>query len=86
MLLKNLVISSLVATTIAVANPKAKPMPYKLAKMSLNQAFGLVGRQDNGYAPSQTFCGKGDDCPTACGADTTQCPSTDGGIHCKSDE
>jgi len=57
-------------------------MPNQLAKMSLNQAFGLVGRQDAGYAPTQHDCGPGDTCAVACGADHAQCPSSDGDIHC----
>ena len=85
MLLKKLIVSSLIATAVAMASPKAAPMPHRLVKMSPNQAFGLLGRQENGYAPSQNLCGEGDDCPTACGADTTQCPSTDGDLHCKTD-
>ena len=84
MLFYNFVTSSLlVATALAAADPKAFPAPYRLGKMSLNQALGLMGRQDqNGYAPTQTLCGPGADCPTACGADTAQCASNDGDLHC----
>jgi len=74
--------SVLIAAVLAAAEPAPQLMPYKLAKMSLNQAFGLMGRQASGYAPTQTFCGAGDDCPTACGAGTAQCASNDGDLHC----
>jgi len=81
MLLNTFTITSLfIATALGAAEPKA--MPYKLAKMSFNEAFGLVGRQNAGYAPTQTYCSAGTDCPTACGANTVQCPSTDGDLHC----
>ena len=81
MLFNTLSVSSiLVASVLAAAEPKA--MPYKLAKMSLNEAFGLVGRQNSGYAPTSTLCGPGADCPTSCGAQTVQCPSNDGDLHC----
>jgi hypothetical protein len=75
-------VSVLMAAVSAAAEPKPERMPYKLAKMSLPQAFGLAVRQNSGYAPTQTFCGAGDDCPSACGGDTTQCPSSDGDLHC----
>jgi len=80
----------LVASALAVADPASNPMPYKLekkanklAKMSVHEIFGLAGRQDAGYAPTQNYCnGPGDTCQTACGPDSVQCPSTDGGVHC----
>ncbi|KAE9372169.1 hypothetical protein N431DRAFT_558064 [Stipitochalara longipes BDJ] len=59
----------------------AEPAPYKLGKMSINQAFGLMRRQA-GYQPTQTFCGPGTDCASSCGAGYTQCASTDGDLHC----
>lgn len=75
--------SLLAATALAAADPRAFPDPYRLGKMSVNQALGLFGRQDqNGYAPTQTQCGPGADCPTACGPDTRQCASNDGNLHC----
>lgn len=88
MLFNTLATSSLlIASALAVANPK--PMPYKLekktklVKMSVHEIFGISGRQDSGYAPTQNFCnGPGDTCETACGADSVQCPSTDSGTHC----
>jgi len=82
MLSNTLFISSLIATALAAAGPMADPMPHQLAKMSFNQAFGIVGRQDSGYAPQQYQCGSGDTCQEACGADTEECPSTDGDLHC----
>ena len=86
MFFTNLIVLSLIAATVAVANPIADPLPYKLAMMSVNEAFGLVGRQSNGYAPSSIFCGKGNDCQSACGTSTAQCASTDGRLHCKSEQ
>jgi hypothetical protein len=82
MLFNILTASALVATALAKAEPAAFPAPYKLGKMSFNQALGLMVRQDSGYQPTQTECGAGADCPTACGADTVQCASTDGDLHC----
>jgi len=84
MLFNTLAASSLlVASALAVAEPKANPMPYKLAKMSVHEIFGLAGRQNAGYAPTQNLCdGPGDTCATACGADSVQCPSTDSSVHC----
>jgi len=77
------------ALLVASALATSSPMPYKiekkakLAKMSAHEIFGLAARQDAGYAPSQNLCnGPGDTCETACGADSVQCPSTDGGVHC----
>jgi hypothetical protein len=59
----------------------ASPAPYKLGKMSINSAFGLMKRQA-GYQPTQTFCGPGADCAASCGAGYVQCPSTDSTLHC----
>jgi hypothetical protein len=59
----------------------AEPAPYKLGKMSMNHAFGLMRRQA-GYQPTQTFCGPGTDCASSCGTGYTQCASTDGDLHC----
>ena len=73
-MLFNAVLVSALATAAFAANTD------KLAKMSLNQVFGVVGRQDAGYAPTQHLCGSGDTCQVACGADTAECPSTDGGL------
>jgi len=70
------------ATSLAKAEPAAFPAPYKLGKMSLNQAMGLMGRQNQGYQPTQTQCGPGSDCPSSCGADTVQCASNDDELHC----
>lgn len=70
------------ASALAIAQPDARPAPYKLGKMSINQAFGLMARQDQGYQPTQTECGPGADCPSACGADTVQCASSDDNLHC----
>ena len=78
MLFNSLALSSvLVASALAVADPA----PYKLGKMSMNQAFGLMRRQA-GYAPTQTFCGPGTDCASSCGAGYVQCASSDGDLHC----
>ena len=70
------------ATALAKAEPNAFPAPYKLGKMSFNQALGLMVRQDQGYQPTQTQCGPGSDCPSSCGADTVQCASNDDALHC----
>ncbi|KAH8820512.1 hypothetical protein F5884DRAFT_52395 [Xylogone sp. PMI_703] len=75
MMFKALITSSLlVATTYAAAKP------YKLieARMPLERAFGLMGRQDAGYPPSQSLCGSGDTCAEACGPTYVQCPSNEG--------
>ncbi|KAH8786658.1 hypothetical protein BGZ57DRAFT_950725 [Hyaloscypha finlandica] len=78
MLFSTFVISSVfVASAVAAA----EPAPYKLGKMSMNQAFGLMRRQA-GYQPTQTICGPGPDCASSCGAGTSQCASSDGDRHC----
>jgi hypothetical protein len=78
MLFSTFVISSVfVASAVAAA----EPAPYKLGKMSMNQAFGLMRRQA-GYQPTQTICGSGPDCASSCGAGTSQCASSDGDRHC----
>ena len=78
MLFNSLALSHvLVASALAVADPT----PYKLGKMSMNQAFGLMRRQA-GYQPTQTFCGPGTDCASSCGAGYVQCASSDGDLHC----
>jgi len=78
MLFNTFAISSVfVACALAAAEPK----PYKLGKMSMNQAFGLMRRQA-GYQPTQTLCGPGADCASSCGAGYAQCASTDGDLHC----
>lgn len=82
MLFSLLTASALVATALATPDPAAFPAPYKLGKMSFNAALGLMVRQNPGYQPTQTPCGPGNDCPTACGADTVQCASTDSELHC----
>jgi len=89
MLFNTLVASSLLAASaLATAEPNTQPMPYKLEKsklmkMSVHEIFGLAGRQDNGYAPTQSYCnGPGDTCESACGPGNVQCPSTDGSTHC----
>jgi len=80
--------SLLIASALAAAEPRAQPMPYKLeksklVKMSAHEIFGLAGRQDNGYAPTQSYCnGPGDTCESACGPGNVQCPSTDDSTHC----
>lgn len=30
-----------------------------------------------GYSPDTTYCGRGDTCAEACGANSVECPSTD---------
>ncbi|KAL2066445.1 hypothetical protein VTL71DRAFT_2516 [Oculimacula yallundae] len=67
---------------LASAFVTAEPSPYKLATISKNPNFGLGRRQDAGYSPTQTDCGSGDTCATACGASYIQCASTDDSIHC----
>lgn len=69
------------ALLLAAAHASAEPAPYKLGKMSMNNAFGLLKRQA-GYQPSQTYCGPGETCADSCGAGYVQCPSTDGDMHC----
>lgn len=66
---------------VASAVAAAEPAPYKLGKMSMNQAFGLMRRQA-GYQPTQTNCGLGPDCASACGAGYSECASSDGDRHC----
>ncbi|KAH8794526.1 hypothetical protein F5882DRAFT_449245 [Hyaloscypha sp. PMI_1271] len=66
---------------VASAVAAAEPAPYKLGKMSMNQAFGLMRRQA-GYQPTQTFCGPGEDCAASCGAGYSECASSDGDLHC----
>jgi hypothetical protein len=66
---------------VASAVAAAEPAPYKLGKMSMNQAFGLMRRQA-GYQPTQTNCGLGPDCASACGAGYSECASSDGDLHC----
>ena len=82
MLFNILTVSTLVATAFAEADPAAFPAPYKLGKMSFNQALGLMVRQSQGYQPTQTQCGPGTDCPSSCGEDYVQCASNDGDLHC----
>jgi hypothetical protein len=79
MLVKSLAVYAVFIATV-LAN--AEPAPFKLGKMSLNQVFGLAGRQSQGYQPTQTICGEGETCPEACGANTAQCASNDGELHC----
>ncbi|PMD56487.1 uncharacterized protein K444DRAFT_666089 [Hyaloscypha bicolor E] len=66
---------------VASAVAAAEPAPYKLGKMSMNQAFGLMRRQA-GYQPGQTICGPGADCASSCGAGYSECASSDGDLHC----
>ncbi|ORY65328.1 uncharacterized protein BCR38DRAFT_340913 [Pseudomassariella vexata] len=76
--------ASLAVTALAgLAAAEPVPQPYKLnvIKMSVRDIFGLERRQD-GYQPSQTFCGTGLTCTDACGAGFEQCDSTDATIHC----
>jgi hypothetical protein len=49
--------------------------------ISERELFGLQ-RRDNGYQPTQTFCGMGSTCAEACGKGFEMCPSTDNAIHC----
>jgi len=78
MLFTTLAVSSIFAASAFVV---AEPAPYKLGSISFNNAFGLAKRQ-SGYAPSQTYCGPGIDCPSSCGAGYTQCASSDNELHC----
>lgn len=84
-MLFNVLTTSALFAAIAIAEPR----PYKLAKketnlakMSFNQALGLMVRQDQGYQPTSYQCGPGTTCPESCGADTVQCASTDDQLHC----
>ncbi|RFU32696.1 hypothetical protein B7463_g3654, partial [Scytalidium lignicola] len=76
--------NTLATSSFLVATAYAAAQPYKLvdARMSLHQVFGLVGRQDPGYSPTQNLCGPGDTCAEACGPTTVQCPTSDGSISC----
>jgi len=79
MLFNTLAISSLLVASAAAV---AEPAPYKIVgKMSSNSLFGLARRQE-GYQPTQTYCGPGTDCASSCGANYIQCPSSDGDLHC----
>jgi len=73
-----LTLSTLVLAAFATAEPK----PYKLGKMSLNNAHGVLDKRQAGYAPSQTYCNAGDTCEVACGPTYIQCASSDGDLHC----
>jgi hypothetical protein len=76
-------VSVLVLLTVAGQAAASKPAPYQpLAKMSVNQLFGIGRRQSAGYQPTQTQCGSGATCAEACGAGFVQCASDDGETHC----
>jgi hypothetical protein len=70
-----------VAIMACAAHVAAEPRPYKLAMMPI-PGMALLRRDTNGYIPEQTTCSNGQSCVDACGADYTQCPSTDSNTHC----
>jgi hypothetical protein len=80
-MLSNILITSSLFVTSALAVAAPAPTPYRIGAMSFNNAFGLAKRQA-GYQPTQTLCGPGTDCASSCGAGYVQCDSTDGDLHC----
>ena len=76
--------ASALAVLAVASHVIAEPMPYKPVKltMSVREMFGIVGRDDSGYTPTQQYCGMGATCAEACGAGFDQCASKDKSIHC----
>jgi len=70
---------AVMAVSQAVAEPINKPVRVM---MSAREIFGLAGRDNGGYQPSQSYCGQGATCSEACGAGYATCPSSDNAIHC----
>ncbi|KAH7030810.1 uncharacterized protein B0I36DRAFT_114329 [Microdochium trichocladiopsis] len=82
---------AMTALALIVGSSVAEPLrqPYRAstaARMSVRQAMGFgLGRRssaDSGYTPADQFCGAGDTCPEACGANYQTCASTDNQVHC----
>jgi hypothetical protein len=69
------------AAIAALASQAVAEATYKMA-LHPHQIFGIVKRQETGYAPNETFCGMGTSCAEACGAGYIVCASQDSSIHC----
>jgi hypothetical protein len=70
-----------IAAIAALASQVVAEATYKMA-LHPHQIFGIVKRQETGYAPNETFCGMGTSCAEACGAGYIVCASGDSSIHC----
>jgi hypothetical protein len=87
--ISTMAVAALAGVATADSHVKLRhPMPEKqLFKMSSRQMLGdgdLVrrGYAGGGYSPEQTFCGTGNTCTAACGAEYQTCASTDQVTHC----
>ncbi len=68
-------LSNILTLCLLAALSVAEPKPYRLGKVYLNDAFGVIDKRQAGYAPTQTYCNTGDTCAVACGPTYIQCVS-----------
>ncbi|KAF2625235.1 hypothetical protein BU25DRAFT_412684 [Macroventuria anomochaeta] len=71
--------TSFAATSLLAASTMANQL---LAFTNANSFGAMLKRGDTilkrqGYSPDTSYCGRGDTCAEACGANSVQCPSTD---------
>ena len=81
LLLEHLVVTmctSLVIFSVLAVSAMADMMAFTNANSfgaMLKRGDTILKRQ--GYTPDTTYCGRGDTCAEACGANSVECPSSD---------